>query len=404
MDAGTFGICETCAEPIEVERMLADPLTRFCLDHLTPVEQRALQHDLDLASRIQRELLPRADARVDGWEIAYHYEPAGPVSGDYCDLIQCGAGLVYFLTGDIAGKGVAAAMLMSHLSATLRTLISVGLPLDQMMERTSRAFCESTLPTHYATLVCGRASSSGDIEICNAGHPPPLVVRAGGVVRLEATSMPIGLFCTERFSSRTVHLASSETLLLYTDGLSEAHNGAGAEYGIERLCTLAASVPHLPPKGLIDACLSDLAEFRGRSAPVDDLTIMAVRFLIRGWKSCSRHRRTFDRAPSNCCGRSFKTVGARVENTACESDLRVDESLAHDRVSASMIEIAQDAGGGWDDMPHREKKRLFDIDEISSRVSGKCISSLEAESDGSVARAAWLYHAPAAYASVDSPG
>ena len=185
MDAGTFGMCETCAEPIEVERVLADPLTRFCLDHLTPVEQRAFQRDLDLASRIQRELLPRADGRVDGWEIAYHYEPAGPVSGDYCDLIQSEAGLAYFVTGDIAGKGVAAAMLMSHLSATLRTLISVGVPLDQMMERTSRAFCESTLPTHYATLVCGRASSSsGDIEICNAGHPPPLVVRAGGIVQI----------------------------------------------------------------------------------------------------------------------------------------------------------------------------------------------------------------------------
>jgi phosphoserine phosphatase RsbU/P len=277
MDAGTFGICQTCAEPIEVERVLADPLTRFCLDHLTPVEQRAFQHDLDLASRIQRELLPRVDARVDGWEVAYHYEPAGPVSGDYCDLIQSASGLAYVVTGDIAGKGVAAAMLMSHLSATLRTLISIDLPLDQMMERTSRAFCESTLPTHYATLVCGRASPSGDIEICNAGHPPPLVVRADGVMRVDATSMPIGLFCTERFSTRTVNLASSETLLLYTDGLIEARNGAGEEYGIERLCTLAPSASDLPPKGLIDACLKDLAAFRGRAAPTDDLTIMAVR-------------------------------------------------------------------------------------------------------------------------------
>src|SRR5207249_11064553 len=129
---------------------------------------------LELASRIQRELLPKPDLHVDGWQVAYHYQPAGPVSGDYCDLIRAESGDMYFLVGDVAGKGVAAAMLMSHLSALLRTLISLGLPLDQLMERASRVFCESTLPMHYATLVCGRATRSGAMELCDAGHPPPL--------------------------------------------------------------------------------------------------------------------------------------------------------------------------------------------------------------------------------------
>ena len=179
MNAGTYGLCATCHDPIEPDRLLANPLTEFCLDHLTPVEQRALQQDLDLASRIQRELLPKPDVQLDGWDMAYHYQPAGPVSGDYCDLIPGNAGEMYFLIGDVAGKGVAAAMLMSHLSALLRTLITVGLPLSQLVERASRVFCESTLPGHYATLVCARASSSGEIEICNAGHPPPLLIRSG---------------------------------------------------------------------------------------------------------------------------------------------------------------------------------------------------------------------------------
>jgi sigma-B regulation protein RsbU (phosphoserine phosphatase) len=276
LNAGTFGLCETCADPIETERLLADPLTRFCLDHLTPTEQRALEQDLELASRIQRELLPGREARIDGWEIAYHYQPAGPVSGDFCDLIRADEGQAYFLIGDVAGKGVAAAMLMSHLSAMLRTLISVGLPLNQLMERASRVFCESTLPNYYATLVCGRASSSGEIEICNAGHPPPLVIHAGEIARLDATGLPIGLFCTESFSSTTVQLAHGETLLLYTDGLPEAQNPAGAEYGVERLSALAASVEHLQPAAIIEACVRDLSAFRGASVSTDDLTIMAV--------------------------------------------------------------------------------------------------------------------------------
>lgn len=276
LNDGTFGLCETCAEPIETERLLADPLTRFCLDHLTPSEQRALEQDLELASRIQRELLPRREARIDGWDVAYHYQPAGPVSGDFCDLIQGDEGQAYFLIGDVAGKGVAAALLMSHLSAMLRTLISVGLPLNQLMERASRVFCESTLPTYYATLVSARASSSGEIEICNAGHPPPLVIRADGIARLDATGLPIGMFCTESFSSTTVQLAPNETLLLYTDGLLEGQNPAGVEYGVERLCALAASVAHLQPEAIIDACLRDFATFRGASLSTDDLTIMVV--------------------------------------------------------------------------------------------------------------------------------
>ncbi len=278
MHAGTFGLCATCHDPIEPERLQADPLTQFCIDHLTPVEQRALEHDLDLAARIQRELLPRPDVRFDGWEVAYHYQPAGPVSGDYCDLVPGNAGHFHFLLGDVSGKGVAAAMLMSHLSAMLRTLITLDLPLSQLMERASRVFCESTLPTHYATLICGRASSSGEIEICNAGHPPPLVVQADGIVKLDATGMPIGMFYTQSFSSRTVRLAPGSTLLLYTDGLSEAQNAAGLEYGIDRLAALAAS-SNRKPQATIETCVRDVAAFRGATGANDDLTLLAIRRL-----------------------------------------------------------------------------------------------------------------------------
>jgi sigma-B regulation protein RsbU (phosphoserine phosphatase) len=276
LSAGSFGLCEVCGDTVEAERLLADPLTRFCLDHLTSREQRALEEDLQLASRIQRELLPRTNVPLDGWEIAYHYQPAGPVSGDYCDLIHGDGSSTYFLVGDVAGHGVAAALLMSQLSATLRTLASVGLPLNQLMERASRLFCESTLPTQYATLVCLRAMASGEIEICNAGHPPPLLLRAGGIERLGATGLPIGMFCSESFSSEVVRFASGDTLLLYTDGLLEAQNASGADYGIDRLLGLMTGTA-LSPSATVAHCLKDLISFRGPVTPADDLTIMAVR-------------------------------------------------------------------------------------------------------------------------------
>ena len=275
MNAGTFGLCAECHDPIESDRLLADPMTQFCLDHLSAREQRALEQDLELASRIQRELLPKPELRLAGWDIAYHYRPAGTVSGDYCDLIPGQSDQGYFLIGDVAGKGVAAAMLMSHLSAMLRTLVTIDLPLSQLMERASRVFCESTLPAHYATLVCGRASSSGEIEICNAGHPPPLLIRRSGVERVDATGLPIGMFCSGRFSSRVIHLAPGEVLLLYTDGLVEAEDSAGVEYGIERLSALAASM-NGRPQAIVDACVRDLSSFRGARALADDLTVLAV--------------------------------------------------------------------------------------------------------------------------------
>ena len=277
MDLGTFGLCDTCGDSIEADRLVADPLTRFCLDHLSAREQRALEQDLELASRIQRELLPKADRRVEGWALAYHYQPAGLVSGDYCDVIQDN-GDAYFFVGDVAGKGVAAAMLMSHLSALLRTLVSARLPLPDLVERASRVFCESTLPSHYATLVCGRASATGEVEICNAGHPPPLVLRQeGGVERIDATGLPIGMFADEQFVSRTLQLHDGDTLLLYTDGVVEARNALDEDYGIERLAMFARSVPAPAPETLVGRCAAELHAFAGRAVAADDVTIMAVR-------------------------------------------------------------------------------------------------------------------------------
>ena len=277
MDEGTYGLCEVCHDPVEIDRLIADPLVRFCIDHLTPREQRALEDDLALAARIQRELLPKADTRVDGWEISYVYHPARVVSGDYCDLINSSDGAFFFMLGDVSGKGVAASMLMAHLHALYRSLVLTGLSLASLMERASRVFCESTLPTHYATLVGGRAEPSGEIEICNAGHPPPLVVTRDGVSDIQATGLPVGLFCEERFSTVRVRLATDDALLLYTDGVSEARDEAGVEYGRERLRQLLASCHRRPAADVLGMCLDDLRRFRGRTAATDDLTLMVVR-------------------------------------------------------------------------------------------------------------------------------
>ena len=277
MDEQTYGLCEVCHTPVEADRLLADPLVCVCLGCLTPAQRRALEEDLELAARIQTGLLPCREFRHDGWQVSYHYEAATVVSGDYCDFVTAEDGSLYFMLGDVAGKGVAASLLMSQLHAMFRVLVPLGLPLNQLVERASRIFCESTLPTHYATLVCGRADISGEVEVCNAGHLPPLLLRGGGATLIEATGLPLGIFCSEQFTSEKFRTEPGDTLFLFTDGLSESRDLGGCEYGTSRLQSLLCRNNSLPPAELIGACLSDLRTFCAGAPKHDDLTVMALR-------------------------------------------------------------------------------------------------------------------------------
>lgn len=276
IEAGTFGLCEVCHDPVEPERLLADPLLRFCLDHLTEREQRDLERDLQTAARIQRGLLPKPDLSLDGWAVHYHWEPAGLVSGDWCDVVRKDGGDLFFMFGDVSGKGVAAAILMAHLHATFRALIAAESTVAQLVERANRVFRESTLSPYFATLVCGRASSNGGLEICNAGHCPPFVLAADGVRTVDPTGLPVGTFYSTSYASRTLNLAPGDTLLLYTDGLTEARDRSDAEYGAQRLLRTLERTRGLTPRDVVGVCLEDLAAHMRGAPKHDDLTLMAI--------------------------------------------------------------------------------------------------------------------------------
>jgi phosphoserine phosphatase RsbU/P len=121
MAKGSYGLCQECHESIEQDRLMADPLVCYCLDHLSASQRAALQRDLELASQVQRNLLPQMNLCTGNWETSYHYAPVGAVSGDYCDLIPSD-GQLFFVLGDVSGKGVAASMLMAQLHALFRSL------------------------------------------------------------------------------------------------------------------------------------------------------------------------------------------------------------------------------------------------------------------------------------------
>jgi len=312
MAEGTYGLCLECHESIEQDRLLADPLVRYCLDHLTKQERAALQRDLDLASEVQRNLLPQKGLHVGGWDTSYHFEPVGAVSGDYCDLISSN-GQLYFLLGDVSGKGVAASMLVAQLHAMFRSLIQMSLPLAQIVAHVNRFFCESALAGQYATLVCGLAKSSGEVEIHNAGHCPAIHAGRGGVSRIDSTGLPLGMFMETEFSATRVQLEPGDTLFLYTDGLSEAP-GKSDEYGVDRVMTLVRQQAARRPSELITACLDDVRAFTNGTPRFDDMTVLAVR-------RCDEA--SFENQDHSCARTSARVDTSNRDGHTCVSNARI---------------------------------------------------------------------------------
>lgn len=277
IEHGTYGICEACHETIEEDRLEENPLVRVCLGCLTPQQQRLLEYDLELAAQLQKGLLLPADARFEGWEVAHYYQPAGVVSGDYCDVIREN-GHLYFILADVSGKGVAAAMLASNLRAVFRSLIPLGLGIEEFMVRANRLFRDSALPSQYATTVFGRTSKSGELELVNVGHLPGLLAGKSGVQRFESTCHPLGFFSDDTVCTTKAQMSPGDTLVLYTDGLSEAANERDEEYGVEAVAKLVNEQRYCCPSTLLQLLKENLAAFRGGAKRTDDETVLAIQY------------------------------------------------------------------------------------------------------------------------------
>jgi sigma-B regulation protein RsbU (phosphoserine phosphatase) len=274
MAHGTYGLCDVCHDPIEKDRLSANPLIRYCLDHLNKAERDALQRDLDLASQLQSKLLPPAKMCACGWDTSYHYAPLGAVSGDYCDLIEHNGSLFFFL-GDVSGKGISASLLMTQIHTLFRNFLTMGIPLSLVVAHVNRSICEKALTGHYVTIVCGQANPNGEVEIYNAGHPSVIVTNREDVLLLESTGVPLGLFQEANPPATKLQLETGDTIFLYTDGLSEACCQED-EYGVDRLTQLMGKHRRLSPTDLVSVCLNDLAEFTGTTPRADDLTLLAI--------------------------------------------------------------------------------------------------------------------------------
>ncbi len=274
-DQGTHDVCVVCDEsmPEELDR---HPMGRYCLCDLTKQQVRALENDLETAWSIQVGLLPEQDVSVGGWTSHFRYLPAGPVSGDVVDLVAHPDDSLYFLLGDVAGKGVSAALLMAHLGAHFRRLAEEKLPIADTVRQLSDKLAERTGPARYVTLVAGVAWPDGRLQLASAGHLPALLTRCGAVERLDATGIPAGLFQGSDYGVHERTLAAGESIVLYTDGLVESTDPGGDEYGIPRLSCELEAWRSLAPDALAATVLSAAEAFRAGAPAGDGESVVLV--------------------------------------------------------------------------------------------------------------------------------
>jgi serine phosphatase RsbU (regulator of sigma subunit) len=204
--------------------------------------------------------------------------PANTVGGDYYDIIPLGEGRVAIVVGDVSGKGMPAALLMTMLQGSLRTLISAGFRGEDLVQKMNEYLVKNTPENKMVTLFFGELNTaSGELTYTNAGHNPALLVKGtGGVRTLDSNSLVLGLLPSARFRTDHVTLEAGDRLIIYTDGIVEASNKRDEEFGEGRLRELAVATAGRPADSFREELYKKALAFCSPRAPVDDMTLMIV--------------------------------------------------------------------------------------------------------------------------------
>lgn len=243
------------------------------------VEKKKLEKELELAADIQRRLLPAALPEVEGYDVAANTRPARHVGGDYYDAIQRADGRIVYCVADVSGKGIAASLLMSNFQASLRALLSSGVPLVDVVSRMNNLMHASTAANKYVTAIFMDVDPrSGHARVVNAGHNDGVILRAdGNAERLKAGGLAVGLMPGRTYTETEWQLATGDLVALYSDGVTEANDPQENEYSIERLIELLRERRTMSAEEIVRATYESVDAFADTAPQYDDITMMVVR-------------------------------------------------------------------------------------------------------------------------------
>jgi len=234
--------------------------------------------ELEEGRAVQKALMPEAIPDVAGWDIWLYTKPANDVGGDLLDFLKLSEDKVCISVGDVAGKGLSAALLMTKLQSTIRAIVPDYNSLMELGNKINRIFCRDSIPKLFASLVYIELNIiSGKFKILNAGHLPPLVIRNDIIEKLKITSPALGLIPDAIFNEQTADLQSGEYLIIYSDGLTEALNEAGNFFGEKKLMELLSGNSNQSSENLGKKILAEISAFTGKAKTHDDLTIAIIK-------------------------------------------------------------------------------------------------------------------------------
>ncbi len=234
--------------------------------------------ELAAGRSVQQALMPEASPRIPDWDIWLFTRSANDVGGDLVDHVPVDEEHFGLALGDVAGKGLPAALLMAKLQSTLRALALEETSFAALGHKMNRILCRDGLPNRFATLVYLEvATQSGSVRLLNAGHMPPLILRNETIEELPTGSMALGMLPEATFSEQRVDLADGDIMIVYSDGLTEATNERDEFFGDERLRDRLPAMAHAAARDIGTRIVAAVDEFVGDARPHDDLSLIVVR-------------------------------------------------------------------------------------------------------------------------------
>ena len=234
--------------------------------------------ELEAGRTVQLALMPSASPQVPGWDVWLYTQPANDVGGDLVDHLQIDERRHFVALGDVSGKALPAALLSVKLQATLRALAPNFDDLGDLGAAVNFILQRDGLPSRFASLVyLLLTTDSGCVRVLNAGHMPPLIVRNNKVTSMDRGSVVLGIMPNATFSEQVIELNTGDTVIVYSDGVSEAMNEADDFFGEERLYTIAQQTSGQPVSTIGARILAAVANFVGHAAVSDDVSLMVLR-------------------------------------------------------------------------------------------------------------------------------
>src|ERR1051325_7367422 len=249
--------------------------------HEQLIEKQRLQGQLEVARQVQLELLPAKDPELTGYDISAYNFPTEEVSGDYYDWVRIYDDEIGVVIADVSGKGVPAAILMAFLRAGLRAATHIGYATNVSLAKVNYLLWESIERNQFVTAFHGILDASNrTLSYSNAGHNPPLLLKASGEVSfIEYGEQPLGLFPETRYPQTSLVLEPGDIMVLYTDGVTEASNLDGVEFGRDRLVEAVKENKERPARELIASLEMAVLEWTANRGATDDVTFFVIKAL-----------------------------------------------------------------------------------------------------------------------------